>query len=167
MLKNDKQVEIDYNNKKKKEEEDEIDQASNSKKNKILAVLTNIKSIMVDFTIIEINRVIEIVLRNPDIIDELIKKKVIFTKEIILEILHNSVEDAIRKLRAFVSEKTFKIDYESDPTHKNTTTVCLPKGSNNTKEDNFDKPDNKTDDKPGQDDDSKKVIFLVLIFKVF
>lgn len=159
MLKNDKQVEQNYIIKKKQEEAEEIELTSKSKKHQILSVISRIKTIMADFSVVEINRVIEIILKYPDIMEQMIIKRVVFTKELIFEILHfSSVEDSVRKIRGFVNEKVFKIDYEVDPMHRNTTTVCKPKGSNRTKE------DNKTDDKPGEDDDTKKVKFNIIFF---
>ena len=93
-------------------------------------------------------------MRYPDIMEQIFIKNIVFSKEIILEILNNSVEDAVRKIRAFVNAKVFKIDYEADPTHRNTTTVCLPIGHNKTKEDGDGTKEDKDKDK-----DTKKVNF--------
>jgi len=146
--------EIERNQTIEIEEAEEIEQVNNNKKNQIFVVVGKIKSIMVDFSIIEIKRVIEIILHYQDIIDQIITKKINLTKEIISEVLKNSVEDAVRKLRGFVDDKVFKIDFEADPTHRNTTTPCLAKGSNSDKENNFTKP---------YDDDSKKVILIFFL----
>jgi hypothetical protein len=98
--------------------------------------------------------VIEIILHYQDIIDKIITKKINLTKEIINEVLKNSVEDAVRKLRGFIDDKVFKIDFEADPTHRNTTTLCLSKVYNSTKENNFTK---------SGDDESKKVILIYFL----
>lgn len=147
LLKNDGQIEKQYNEKIKKEEEEKNDDNENRKK-QIFALINKIRENMGNnkFTDNEIKRVIDIIFHYPDIIHQIIKNKVDLTKDILFEVLNNSIEDAIRKLRSFVNDKAFKFDYGIDPTHKNTTTLCLPK-SNNTKENEKNLNPNKDDEK--------------------
>jgi len=144
-------INLKFNN-----EKEEVEQTSEekSRRKKAFFMINKIKSEMgnYQFNAKEITRVTEIILNYPDIIEELINKKINISRHIITLMLTSEIQDAVRILRDFADHKKFKLNYDPDPTHKNTTTACAPKGKNSKNGDSNDKkPDNKKDPKYSKD----------------
>lgn len=73
----------------------------------------------------EINLITNIVVKHPELTSKIIDSKIKFPKELLEDIFSlDSFGDVIKVMNKFISERNFQLNYDQDPTHKNSTGFC-------------------------------------------